>query len=95
MRPAFGPARAGTGRPPPRPPAARPTALTSGKVSTPTLTGVGYTGEYRSYPLNAQLTTVYARRPLDFSVLRFAVIFALALAVFAPVPGQCRGRTPT
>lgn len=50
----------------------------------------GYTGEYRSYPLNAQLTTVYAnaRRPLDFSVLRFAVIFALALAAFALRPAS-------
>ena len=62
----------------------------SGKASTLTLTASGYTGEYRSYPLNAQLTTVYAnaRRPLDFSVLRFAVIFALALAAFALRPAS-------
>ena len=62
----------------------------SGKASTLTLTALGYTGEYRSYPLNAQLTTVYAnaRRPLDFSVLRFAVIFALALAAFALRPAS-------
>ena len=62
----------------------------SGKASTLTLTASGYTGEYRSYPLNAQLTTVYAnaRRPMDFSVLRFAVIFALALAAFALRPAS-------
>ena len=62
----------------------------SGKASTLTLTASGYTGEYRSYPLNVQLTTVYAnaRRPLDFSVLRFAVIFALALAAFALRPAS-------
>lgn len=62
----------------------------SGKASTLTLTASGYTGEYRSYPLNARLTTVYAnaRRPLDFSVLRFAVIFALALAAFALRPAS-------
>ena len=62
----------------------------SGRASTLTLTASGYTGEYRSYPLNAQLTTVYAnaRRPLDFSVLRFAVIFALALAAFALRPAS-------
>ena len=62
----------------------------SGKASTLTLTASGYTGEYRSYPLNAQLTTVYAnaRRPLDFSVLRFAIIFALALAAFALRPAS-------
>ena len=61
-----------------------------GKASTLTLPASGYTGEYRSYPLNAQLTTVYAnaRRPLDFSVLRFAVIFALALAAFALRPAS-------
>ena len=70
----------------------------SGKASTLTLTASGYTGEYRSYPLNAQLTTVYAnaRRPLDFSVLRFAIIFALALAAFGPCARPVpRGRTPT
>ena len=66
----------------------------SGRASTLTLTASGYTGEYRSYPLNAQLTTVYAnaRRPLDFSVLRFAVIFALALAAFALRPASAAWR---
>ncbi len=60
----------------------------SGKAHTLTLTASGYSGEYRSYPLNAQLNTVYAnaRRPLDFSLLRFAVLFALALAAFALRP---------
>ena len=62
----------------------------SGKASTLTLTASGYNGEYRSYPLNAQLTTIYAnaRRPLDFSLLRFAVVFALALAAFALRPSS-------
>ena len=62
----------------------------SGRADTLTLTVTGYKGEYRSYPLNAQLTTVYAnvRRPLDFSLLRFAAVFALALAGFALRPAS-------
>lgn len=62
----------------------------SGRADTLTLTVTGYKGEYRSYPLNAQLTTVCAnvRRPLDFSLLRFAVVFALALAGFALRPAS-------
>ena len=62
----------------------------SGRASSLTLTASGYNGEYRSYPLNAQLATVYAnaRRPLDFSVLRFVVLFALALAAFALRPAS-------
>ena len=62
----------------------------SGRADTLTLTATGYKGEYRSYPLNAQLTTVCAnvRRPLDFSLLRFAVVFALALAGFALRPAS-------
>ena len=62
----------------------------SGRADTLTLTVAGYKGEYRSYPLNAQLTTVCAnvRRPLDFSLLRFAAVFALALAVFALRPAS-------
>ncbi|WP_455499880.1 hypothetical protein, partial [Gemmiger sp.] len=66
----------------------------SGKASALTLTAADYCGEYRNYPLNAQLTTVYAnvRRPLDFSVLRFAAVFALALAAFALRPGSIAWR---
>ncbi|MED9937650.1 MAG: hypothetical protein UE643_05580 [Gemmiger sp.] len=62
----------------------------SGRADTLTLTVTGYKGEYRSYPLNAQLTTVCAnvRRPLDFSLLRFAAVFALALADFALRPAS-------
>ena len=62
----------------------------SGRADTLTLTVTGYKGEYRSYPLNAQLTTAYAnvRRPLDFSLLRFAAVFALALAGFALRPAS-------
>ena len=62
----------------------------SGKADSLTLTASGFNGEYRSYPLNAQLNTVYAnaRRPLDFSVLRFAVVLALLLAGFALRPAS-------
>ena len=62
----------------------------SGRADTLTLTVTGYKGEYRSYPLNAQLTTVCAnvRRPLDFSLLRFAAVFALTLAGFALRPAS-------
>ena len=70
----------------------------SGKASTLTLTASGYTGEYRSYPLNAQLTTVYAnaRRPLNFSVLRFCGHLRTGAGGVRPAPGQCRvaGRLP-
>ena len=62
----------------------------SGKASTLTLTATGYQGEYRSYPLNAQLQAVYANVPrgLDFSLLRFAVLFLLGLAAFALRPAS-------
>ncbi len=61
----------------------------SGKADSLTLTAAGFNGEYRSYPLNAQLNTVYAnaRRPLDFSALRFAVVLALLSGGLCPAPG--------
>lgn len=60
----------------------------SGKASTLTLTGYAYTGEYRQYPLSYTLQTVYANvpRPLDFSLVRFAVLFALLGTAFALRP---------
>lgn len=62
----------------------------SGKASTLTLTAVGYDGEYRQYPLSYTLETVYANvpRPLDFSLVRFAALFALLGAVFALRPAS-------
>lgn len=60
----------------------------SGKASTLTLTGYAYTGEYRQYPLSYTLQTVYANvpRPLDFSLVRCAALFALLGAAFALRP---------
>lgn len=57
----------------------------SGKASTLTLTAAGYDGEYRQYPLSYTLETVYANvpRPLDFSLVRFAALFALLGGAFA------------
>ena len=57
----------------------------SGKASTLTLTAAAYDGEYRQYPLSYTLETVYANvpRPLDFSLVRFAALFALLGAAFA------------
>ena len=62
----------------------------SGKAGSLTLTASGFNGEYRSYPLNARLNTVYvnARRPLDFSALRFTTVLALLLVGFALRPAS-------
>ena len=62
----------------------------SGKASTLTLTAAGYDGEYRQYPLSYTLETVYANvpRPLDFSLVRFAALFALLGAAFALRPAS-------
>lgn len=62
----------------------------SGKATTLTLTAAGYDGEYRQYPLTYTLQTVYANvpRPLDFSLVRFAVLFALLGAAFALRPAS-------
>ena len=69
----------------------------SGKASTLTLTASGYTGEYRSYPLNAQLTrftpTPAARWISPSCALRSSRTGAGGVR---PAPGRCRvGRTPT
>ena len=62
----------------------------SGKASTLTLTASGYDGEYRQYPLSYTLETVYANvpRPLDFSLVRFAALFALLGAIFVLRPAS-------
>lgn len=62
----------------------------SGKASTLTLTGYAYAGEYRQYPLSYTLQTVYANvpRPLDFSLVRCAALFALLGAAFALRPAS-------
>lgn len=62
----------------------------SGKASTLTLTAAAYDGEYRQYPLSYTLETVYANvpRPLDFSLVRFAALFALLGAAFALRPAS-------
>lgn len=62
----------------------------SGKASTLTLTAAAYEGEYRQYPLSYTLETVYANvpRPLDFSLVRFAALFALLGAAFALRPAS-------
>lgn len=62
----------------------------SGKASTLTLTAAAYDGEYRQYPLSYTLETVYANvpRPLDFSLVRFAALFALMGAAFALRPAS-------
>lgn len=62
----------------------------SGKASTLTLTAYAYEGEYRYYPLSYTLQTVYANvpRPLDFSLVRFAALFALLGAAFALRPAS-------
>ena len=66
----------------------------SGKASTLTLTGNAYAGEYRQYPLTYTLQTVYANvpRPLDFSAVRFAALFALLGAAFALRPASALWR---
>ena len=60
----------------------------SGKASTLTLTAAAYQGEYRQYPLCYTLQTVWANvpRPLDFSLVRCAALFALLGAAFALRP---------
>lgn len=60
----------------------------SGRADTLTLTAAAYEGEYRQYPLTYTLQTVYANvpRPLDFSLVRFAVLLVLGLAAFALRP---------
>ena len=60
----------------------------SGKVGTLTLTAAAYAGEYRQYPLQYTLQTVYANvpRPLDFSLVRCLALFALLGAAFALRP---------
>lgn len=62
----------------------------TGKASTLTLTGYAYEGEYRQYPLSYTLQTVYANvpRPLAFSPVRWAVLFALFGAAFALRPSS-------
>lgn len=62
----------------------------SGKASTLTLTAAAYDGEYRQYPISYTLETVYANvpRPLDFSLVRFAALFALMGAAFALRPAS-------
>lgn len=62
----------------------------SGKASTLTLTAYAYEGEYRQYPVSYTLQTVYANvpRPLDFSLVRFAALFALLGAAFALRPAS-------
>lgn len=62
----------------------------SGKASSLTLTAAAYDGEYRQYPLSYTLETVYANvpRPLDFSLVRFAALFALLGAAFALRPAS-------
>lgn len=62
----------------------------SGKASTLTLTAAAYDGEYRQYPLSYTLETVYANvpRPLDFSLVRFAALFALLGAIFVLRPAS-------
>lgn len=66
----------------------------SGKASTLTLTAAAYDGEYRQYPLSYTLETVYANvpRPLDFSLVRFAALFALLGAAFVLRPASALWR---
>lgn len=66
----------------------------SGKASTLTLTAAPYNGEYRQYPVSYTLETVYANvpRPLDFSAVRFLVLWALLGAGFALRPAGAAWR---
>lgn len=66
----------------------------SGKASTLTLTAAPYAGEYRQYPLTYTLETVYANvpRPLDFSLVRLAALFALLGVAFALRPAGAAWR---
>lgn len=61
----------------------------SGAVDTLTLQAEGYSGEYRSYDLNYTVQTVLANvpRPMDFSLLRLAVVYLALLALWGLRPG--------
>lgn len=61
----------------------------SGAVDTLTLQAEGYNGEYRRYDLNYTVQTVMANVPraMDFSWLRFAVVYLALLAVWGLRPG--------
>lgn len=63
----------------------------SGAVDTLTLQAAGYSGEYRSYDLNYTVQAVLANvpRPMDFSLLRLAVVY-LALLACGAAPRRCR-----
>ena len=61
----------------------------SGAVDTLTLQAEGYSGEYRSYDLNYTVQAVLANvpRPMDFSLLRLAVVYLALLALWGLCPG--------
>ena len=61
----------------------------SGAVDTLTLQAAGYSGEYRSYDLNYTVQAVLANvpRPMDFSLLRLAVVYLALLALWGLRPG--------
>lgn len=61
----------------------------SGAVDTLTLQAEGYSGEYRSYDLNYTVQAVLANvpRPMDFSLLRLAVMYLALLALWGLRPG--------
>ena len=61
----------------------------SGAVDTLTLQAEGYSGEYRSYDLNYTVQAVLANvpRPMDFSLLRLAVVYLALLALWGMRPG--------
>lgn len=61
----------------------------SGAVDTLTLQAEGYSGEYRSYDLNytVQAVLVNVPRPMDFSLLRLAVVYLALLALWGLRPG--------
>ena len=61
----------------------------SGAVDTLTLQAESYSGEYRSYALNYTVQAVLANvpRPMDFSLLRLAVVYLALLALWGLRPG--------
>ena len=61
----------------------------SGAVDTLTLQAEGYSGEYRSYDLNYTVQAVLANvpRPMDFSLLRLAVVYLALLVLWGLRPG--------
>lgn len=69
----------------------------SGAVDTLTLQAEGYSGEYRSYDLNYTVQAVLANvpRPMDFSLLRLAVVYLALLALWGCAPALPRGTKPT